>query len=103
MEVCMMTRMTTRIMWTGLIAVVSVGTRLVAQKPQTAETLLQTAIKKELVDGDLKGAIEQYKKVVQSGNRPIAAQALLHMAACYQKLGDAEGRKIYERIVREFG
>lgn len=93
----------TRMKWIGLTATVLLGVRLTAQKPQAAETLLQTAIKKEVVDGDLKGAIEQYKKVAQSGNRPIAAQALLHMAECYQKLGDGEARKIYERIVREFG
>lgn len=93
----------TRMTWIGLAATALIGTQLAAQKPQAAETLLQTAIKKEVVDGDLKGAIEQYKKVAQSGNRPIAAQALLHMAACYQKLGDGEARRVYERIVREFG
>ena len=92
-----------RMMWIGLVATVLLGVRLAAQKPQAAETLLQTAIKKEVVDGDLKGAIEQYKKVAQSGNRAVAAQALLHMAECYQKLGDAESRKVYERILREFG
>lgn len=92
-----------RMLWTGLVVAALVGTRLAAQKPQAAETLLQTAIKKEVVDGDLKGAIEQYKKIAQNGNRVIAAQALLHMAECYQKLGDAEARKVYERIVREFG
>jgi hypothetical protein len=25
------------------------------------------------------------------------------MAGCYQKLGDAQARAIYERVVREFG
>ncbi|MBI3490204.1 MAG: PD40 domain-containing protein, partial [Acidobacteria bacterium] len=52
--------------------------------------------------GDLKGAIEQYKKVAQSPDRTIAATALVRMAECYQKLGDTEAQKIYERVVREF-
>ena len=56
----------------------------------------------ELVDGNLKAAIDQYQKVVQSGNRRLAAQALLHIAECYQKLGDAQTRTIYERVVKEY-
>ena len=72
------------------------------QNKELPEVLLQRAIQKETVDGDLKGAIEQYRKVAQSSIRPLAAQALVHMAECYQKLGDAEARKIYERVVREF-
>src|SRR5438105_256851 len=85
---------------TGIVAAILV---VAADKSQDAERQLKAAMNTELVDGDLKAAIEQYKKLAQSGNRSIAAQALLHMAECYQKLGDAEARKIYERIVREFG
>src|SRR3990172_7340187 len=73
-----------------------------AQKPDDVERKLKAAMNTELVDGNLKAAIEQYKKVAQRGIRPLAAQALVHMAECYQKLGDAEARKIYERVVREF-
>jgi Tol biopolymer transport system component len=91
-------------MWAGSIAALLAVAPLVAQKPEAAETLLQTAIKKEVVDGNLTGAIEGYKKTVAAAkdNRAIAAQALVHMADCYQKLGDAEARKIWERLVREF-
>jgi Tol biopolymer transport system component len=73
-----------------------------AQGAQDAERLLKAAMNTELVDGNLKAAIEQYQKVVQSGNRPLAAQALLHIAECYQKLGDAQTRTIYERVVKEY-
>lgn len=69
---------------------------------QDAERQLKTAMNTELVDGNLKLAIEQYKKVAESGNRALAAQALIHMAQCYQKLGDAEAQKIYERVVRDY-
>jgi Tol biopolymer transport system component len=70
---------------------------------QDAERQLKAAMNTELVDGNLKAAIEQYKKVAQSGNRPLAAQALLRMAECYQKLGDAQARSIYEQLVRDYG
>src|SRR5580765_1708783 len=73
-----------------------------AQGAQDVERLLKTAMNTELVDGNLKAAIGQYNKVVQSGNRPLAAQALLHMAECYEKLGDAQARTIYERLVKEY-
>ena len=69
---------------------------------QDAERQLKAAMNTELVDGNLKLAIEQYKKVADSGNRALAAQALLRMAACYQKLGDGEAQKTYERLIREF-
>jgi Tol biopolymer transport system component len=74
----------------------------VAQKADDAERMLKAAQNAELVDGNLQRAIEQYKKIAQSGNRALAAKALLRMAECYQKLGDAESKKIYERIVREY-
>jgi Tol biopolymer transport system component len=73
-----------------------------AQKQADVERQLKTAMNTELVDRNLKAAIEQYKKVVDSGIRPLAAQALIHMAECYQKLGDAESQKVYQRIVSEF-
>jgi Tol biopolymer transport system component len=74
------------------------------QAPDRAEVQLQAAIKKEVFDGDLKGAIEQYKKIVASygNNRAVAAKALIRMGQCYEKLGDAEATKAYERVVREF-
>jgi Tol biopolymer transport system component len=92
-------------MWAGSIAVLLAVGQLAAQQPEAAETLLQTAIKKEVVDGNLAGAIDGYKKALAAakGNRVIAAQALVYMAECYQKLGDAESRKIWEQIIREYG
>jgi Tol biopolymer transport system component len=77
-----------------------------AQQPATTtakdEVALRAAMEKETVQGDLKGAIEQYKKVAQSKDRSIVARAIVRMAECYQKLGNAEARGLYERVVREF-
>ena len=85
---------------TGVL--LAVGIVVAAGAPQDPERLLKAAMNTELVDGNLKAAIEQYKKVVQSGNRAQAAKALVHMADCYRKLGDTEARMIYERVVRDY-
>lgn len=69
-----------------------------------AEKLLEAARQKEVVDGDLKGAIEQYGKIAaQFAAQPgVAAQALLKMGQCQEKLGQAEARRSYERVVKEY-
>ena len=72
------------------------------QQKDRVEVDLQAAIRKETVEGKLKEAIEMYKKLAQSGNRAVAAKALVRMGQCYDKLGDAESRKAYERVVRDF-
>jgi Tol biopolymer transport system component len=68
----------------------------------SAEVALRTAIERETVKGDLKGAIDQYKKLAQGKDRAVAAKALVHMGQCYEKLGDAEAANAYNRVVREF-
>ena len=69
-----------------------------------AEVALRAALERETVKGDLKGAIEQYKKIVKAypDNRAVAAKALLHIAECYEKLGQSEAQKAYERVVSEY-
>jgi Tol biopolymer transport system component len=45
-----------------------------------------------------------YRQIVAgaSDNRALAAEALLAMAECHQRLGDGEARKIYEEVVRKY-
>ena len=76
------------------------------QQTASAERQLEAAIHREQVLGDVKGAIEEYKKLAQSASRAVAAQALVRLGQCYEKLGEAqvtEARASYERVVREFG
>ena len=73
------------------------------QQGAQAERQYQAAVHKEMVERDLKGAIEDYKKISQGPDRALAAKALLRMAECYQKLGDAEATKVYQRLVKDFG
>ena len=51
-----------------------------------------------------KSAIEQYKKIIgrAGANREVVAKALVRLGACYEKQGNGEARKSYERVVREF-
>src|SRR5215472_14268975 len=77
----------------------------IAQKDDQAEVLMQAAHQKQLVDGQLEEAIQLYKRIVQehAGNRAVAAQALLEIGQCYEKLGNTEARKAYERLLRDYG
>jgi Tol biopolymer transport system component len=93
------------VLLTGLLcAALSAGSPANQTKDKKAEVALQAAIKTETVDGDLRGAIEQYKKIVaQPGaGRTTVATALLRMGQCHEKLGNAEARTAYERLVRDF-
>ncbi len=87
-----------------LCAALSAGYLANQAKDNKAEVALQAAIKTETVDGDLRGAIEQYKKIaaLPGAGRATVATALLRMGQCHEKLGDAEARTAYERVVREF-
>jgi Tol biopolymer transport system component len=74
------------------------------QKEQQSKLLLEQAAKKELIDGDLKAAIEIYQNILslQGTPREVTAKALLHLGQCHEKLGNGEARKAYERVVRDF-
>ena len=65
---------------------------------------LREAQQKEIVEGDLPGAIEMYRQLADDRTTPpeIAARALLQLGGCYERLGRTEARKVYERILAEF-
>jgi Tol biopolymer transport system component len=74
--------------------------------PQSADpgVRLRAAIEAEEVDGDLQGAIDLYAKIVADpgGNRAVAAQALLRLGGCYEKLGRGQARKTYQQLVADY-
>lgn len=65
---------------------------------------LKSARHKEQVQGDLKGAIDAYRKIIakHAKDRATVAQAMLHLAQCHEKLGQSEARKVYEDLTRNF-
>ncbi len=77
---------------------------IVPVKAQNLEAELQRAAQQEMVTGNLKTAIAAYQAIVSraGNNHGVAAQALLRMADAYRKLGDAESRRVYERLIREY-
>ena len=74
------------------------------QKNTQQETLLQRAIQKETVDGDLEGAMTLYRQIVAANgpSRAVTAKALLGLGGCLERLGQQEARKVYERLVAEY-
>jgi Tol biopolymer transport system component len=78
-----------------------------ARQAQEPGVLLRAAIEKEEVDGDLPGAIELYGQIAAKfgGHRAVAAQALLRMGGCYEKLGAAQAilaQKAFEKLVADY-
>ena len=86
-----------------MIAVVA-ASLCAAQRDNNGEALLKAAHYKAFVDGDLEAAIAQYKKILAAHveNHAVAAKALVEIGGCYEKLGNAEARKAYERVVRDY-
>ena len=84
--------------------VVASALLVAAEQSQSPETMFEAARKLEVIDGDFRGAIKLYEAVVGSNaDRSAKARALLRMGECYQKLGDQQATRVFERIVREFG
>jgi Tol biopolymer transport system component len=93
-----------RLLAVTILAALLTASSAIAQKDEQAEVLMQAAHQKQLVEGQLEEAIQLYKRIVQehSGNRVVAAQALLEIGQCYEKLGNTEARKAYERVLRDY-
>lgn len=95
-----MTRITIVALALVVGAILSAPARPAAQGG--AAVALRAAMETETVKGDLKAAIEQYRALAKNPDRAVAAQALVRMAGCHQKLGDAQARVIYEQVVRDY-
>ncbi|MBI2149324.1 MAG: PD40 domain-containing protein [Acidobacteria bacterium] len=77
---------------------------LFAAQTDPAKVMMEAAKKKEVVDGDINAAIQEYKAIVAKfpKQRAVVADALIRMAECYEKLGDFVSNKIYEQILRDY-
>ncbi len=76
-----------------------------AEQGAHSERQLEAAIHREIVLGDLPGAIAQYKTVLaQAGNaRTVAARALFQIGQCLDKQGQRkDAHDAYRRIVNEY-
>ena len=73
-----------------------------AQAQLGPEAALRAAMETETIEGDLTGAIEQYRIIAEGSDRTVAARALIRMAGCHEKLGSAAAREIYERVLSDY-
>src|SRR4030042_2453712 len=55
--------------------------------------------------GDLKGAIKLFEEIIKKypNERDYAANALLYIGMCYEKLGKSEARSAYSRLLQDSG
>ena len=86
----------------GVVLTALLGGPVQAEAQSTAEVALRQAMETETIKGDLKSAIEQYRKIAAGTDRAVAAKALIRMADCHQKLGSADAQQVYQRILRDF-
>ena len=71
---------------------------------QSGTDLFQQALRREQVDGDLKGAIALYQRILKehATDRALSAKALVQIGQAYEKMGNADARSSYQRVIREY-
>jgi hypothetical protein len=76
------------------------------QQPEAeAERQLEAGIHREMVLGDLKGAMDQYRAILgnTAGSKAVSARALFQIAQCQEKLGQRrEALGTYRRVAAEY-
>lgn len=89
-----------------LLIVVGLSAVALLAAGMDSEKQLEAAIHREVVLGDLTGAVQQYRSIVASAGtpRPVSARAFLQIALCQEKSGQRkEAYDTYRRLVAEYG
>src|SRR5262245_21387078 len=75
-----------------------------AQREAEPDIRLREALHKEQVEDDLAGAAKLYERIAADHQAPraVAAQALLSLGRCHERLANREAQNVYERIVDQF-
>jgi len=90
----------------NLLLVAVVVTQTLNAAAVDSEMKLEAAIHREIVAGDLPGAIGQYRSIVAEAGtpRPVSARAYLQIGLCQEKSGQREeAYDTYRRLVTEYG
>jgi hypothetical protein len=89
-----------------VLAISSILLARSATREADLERQLEAAIHREVVLGDLAGAMKEYRSILSQSDvpRPVAARALLQTGECMEKLGRGpEAYNSYRRIETEYG
>ena len=94
-------------MRTTMLTALAAAILVTATQPviaQSGQDLFQQALVKERADGDLRGAIAIYERIVRefTADRSLAAKALVQMGRCHEKLGNEDAQRAYRRVVQEY-
>ena len=89
------------------IYLLMIGFMFFMQKPvqaQNSQQLFQKGMVQEEGEGDLPEAIEIYNSIANDvdADRELRAKALLHVGICYEKLGNQNARKTYQKLISEY-
>ena len=92
----------------ALFMLLTVGQAIAVCAPpdSSVESRLEAAVYREIVLGDLKGAMESYRGILASADLPrsVAARALFQLGQCLEKTGRREAaHQPYLRLMKEFG
>jgi Tol biopolymer transport system component len=84
---------------------VAVGTASALQNSPDHKVLFEKAKFTMETKGDLKGAIALFEEIIKKypNERDYAANSLLYIGMCYEKLGKSEARNAYSRLVQDYG
>lgn len=90
-----------------LISLLIFGITGIAQSPvqaQNGQHIFQKGLIQEEGEGNLTKAIEIYNSIVNDGkiDRKLRAKALLHVGICYEKLGDQNASRTYQKLISEY-
>lgn len=89
--------------WIPIVMIVLAAAVVPAQQTATArsrdQVQLEAAISREVVDGDLPGAIAMYRALTGSANRSVKAQATLRLGQAYKRTGDPQATPTLERAL----
>jgi Tol biopolymer transport system component len=71
---------------------------------QSGNDFFQQALRKERVEGDLKAAIALYQRILKehAADRALSAKTLVQLGQAYEKMGNADARSSYQRVIREY-
>lgn len=89
--------------WIPMVMIVLAGAAVPAQQAATArgrdQVQLEAAISREVVDGDLAGAIAMYRTLTASATRSVQAQATLRLGQAYKRTGNPQATPTLERAL----